>query len=168
MPYSKTTWTNKVVDRPRTFTFQQNADGTVTLIPSEGNVTDPGIPVNASNMNHIEQGIADAHSNLLMYGTDTGSANTYAVTVNPAPTSYVAGMAVTFLATNANTGASTINVNGLGTKTIKKNISSDLASGDIKAGQVIMLIYDGTNFQFASSATQSNYNPLTSPSAWIN
>ena len=49
--------------------------------------------------------------------------------------------------TNANTGSSTININGLGAKTLKKSVSTNLASGDILAGQSFIIVYDGTNFQ---------------------
>lgn len=59
MAYTPTTWKNKIVERPRTFQFQQNADSTVTLIPSEGSVTEAGTSVNATNMNNIEQGITN-------------------------------------------------------------------------------------------------------------
>lgn len=52
--------------------------------------------------------------------------------------------------TNANTGASTINLNGLGAKSIKKNVSVALVSGDILAGAIYDLVYDGTNFQITS------------------
>lgn len=107
--------------------------------------------VNAVNENNqtISNHLLDyAHQ----YSSDTGTANAYAVSLNPAPTVYTTGMMISFMASNANTGVSTININSLGIKTIKKNISSDLAGGDIKAGQVILLVYDGTNFQFASSS----------------
>ncbi|MBU3208679.1 hypothetical protein KPL28_03385 [Clostridium algidicarnis] len=57
MAYIKTTWKNKIVERPRTFRQQQNADGTVTLIPSEGAVIETGTPINAQNMNKIEDAL---------------------------------------------------------------------------------------------------------------
>jgi hypothetical protein len=52
---------------------------------------------------------------------------------------------------NANTGASTLNITGIpgafGAKNIYKNGSAALISGDLSAGQTIVLSYDGTNFQ---------------------
>lgn len=59
MAYIKTDWKDKVVEKPRTFTIQENPDGTVTLIPDEGTVYEVGTPVNAANMNKIEQGIEE-------------------------------------------------------------------------------------------------------------
>jgi len=60
------------------------------------------------------------------------------------------GQMLSFKAGAANTGASTLNVNGLGAKDIKKNGSADLAANDIKSGQVVTVIYDGTQFQMIS------------------
>lgn len=85
-------------------------------------------------------------------GKATGT-DTYAVTLSVKDSSYV-GLAdgtqrgvylVSFA--NTNTGASTLNVNGLGAKTIFKNGSTGLDAGDIVVDRVYVLIYDGTNFQ---------------------
>ena len=50
------------------------------------------------------------------YAADTGAANAYVIALTPALTSHVVGMPIHFMAANANTGASTININGLGIK----------------------------------------------------
>jgi hypothetical protein len=87
------------------------------------------------------------------YAVDTGAANAYAVSLSPAPASYAAGLEVVFNAAHANTGASTLNVNALGAKTIKKwsgGSLADLTSGDISAGQIMSVKYDGTYFQVVS------------------
>jgi len=89
------------------------------------------------------------------YTVDSGSANAYAATLSPAVTAYVAGLDVAFKASNTNTTASTLNVNGLGAKTIKKWTSGsevDLTAGDITTGQIIRVKYDGTNFQMISGS----------------
>jgi len=93
---------------------------------------------------------SDVQKGTLVYAADAGSNDTYAVTLSPAPTAYTTGMVVHFYANTVNTGAATLNVNSLGAKTIKKNVSSDLSDGDIRAGQIIAVIYDGTNFQILS------------------
>lgn len=85
-----------------------------------------------------------------VYAADAGSTDDYAITLAPAPTAYAAGQTFRFKANTANTGATTLNVNGLGAKTIKKNYNSDLATGDILANQLVEVIYDGTNFQMLS------------------
>jgi hypothetical protein len=83
---------------------------------------------------------------------DTGSANAYVITPSPAITAYTTYQIFSFKATNANTTASTLNVNGLGTKTIKKGAGAfDLASGDIASGMIVVVEYDGTNFVMLNS-----------------
>jgi len=81
------------------------------------------------------------------YKPDTGSANAYSVTLTAVPSAYEAGLLVRFKAANANTGASTLNVNGLGAKSIKKAGNEDLSSSDIRSGAVITCVYDGLFFQ---------------------
>jgi len=83
----------------------------------------------------------------LPYAADTGAADAYAIALDPALDTYITGMPIFFKAANANTGASTLDINGLGTKTIKKSTDADLVAGDIKAGQIVLVVYDGTNFQ---------------------
>lgn len=61
MVYTPTNWKNREVEKPRTFQIQNNADGTVTLIPKEGNVIEPGTPIIADTMNNLEQGVKQAH-----------------------------------------------------------------------------------------------------------
>lgn len=90
------------------------------------------------------------------YAIDAGGDDTYAITLSPAPSAYAAGMMVSFTSSTGNTGASTLNVNSLGSKTIKKHGSYDLETGDILASQVVTVIYDGTNFQLISSPFRSN------------
>lgn len=64
MAYNPTDWRDRVVERPRTYSLQDNGDGTYTLLPMPGNIIEPGTPVNAGNMNKIEQGIADTSQGL--------------------------------------------------------------------------------------------------------
>jgi hypothetical protein len=90
-----------------------------------------------------------------IYAADAGANDTYAVTLSLVPTVYTTGMVVNFKANTANTGAATLNVNSLGAKTIKKNKDQDLSDNDIKSGQVVTVIYDGTNFQMQSQLANS-------------
>ena len=48
-------WKDRAVERPRTYTIQNNPDGTVTLIPAPGQIIEEGTPVNASNLNGLEE-----------------------------------------------------------------------------------------------------------------
>lgn len=87
------------------------------------------------------------------FAADAGSNDTYVATLSPAPAAYITGEHYRFKANTANTGACTINFNGLGAKAIKKaagGITTDLADNDIRAGQWVDLVYDGTNMQMQS------------------
>lgn len=105
--------------------------------PSTGNLNQLGIAA------AIMAGGADFYS-------DSGVANAYVLSPigsKSAPHAYFTGMCVSFFVGQTNTGASTINVNSLGVKNIKaRDATSDPASGDFVAGQIIELRYNGTNF----------------------
>jgi len=88
------------------------------------------------------------------YAADSVGTDAYAITITPAITAYSAGQEFTFNAGTANTGACTLNVSGLGAKTIKKNVSTDLETGDILLNQIVTVVYDGTNMQMKSSVVQ--------------
>lgn len=79
-----------------------------------------------------------------------GGSNAFTLSLAPAPASYQAGMMFSFKADAAITGAATVDVNGLGAKSIKKYVVDDLGADDIKANQFVTIIYDGTNFQMLS------------------
>lgn len=59
MAYVKNTWVDQKVQRPKTYNFTTNDDGSATLIDAFGDVEELGTPVNADNMNHIEDGLAN-------------------------------------------------------------------------------------------------------------
>ena len=86
------------------------------------------------------------------YASDTGAANAYVVSIDSSITSYTAGLLVLMKATNANTGASTVNANSIGVANIKKNGTTDLAANDIVANGLYLLVHDGTNFQLVGGA----------------
>lgn len=61
MSYQKTDWQNHIVERPDTYNVTQNSDGTVTQKAAFGTVIQEGTPLSAENLNHMEEGIEDAH-----------------------------------------------------------------------------------------------------------
>ena len=80
------------------------------------------------------------------YILDTGAADVYVATLAPAVPAYVAGQRLSLKIANANTGACTVNINGLGVKSIKTMNGGDPLAGDLIAGQIADLRYDGTNY----------------------
>lgn len=93
---------------------------------------------NVDNLNLLQSGSGAITAS----GTDT-----YTASVTPSLTAYVNGQPFLVKFTNANTGASTLNIDTLGAKNIQKNGSIALTKGDIQAGQSYWLFYDGTNIQ---------------------
>lgn len=85
----------------------------------------------------------DAFTTTIPYAVSTGTANVYVIAA-PTIASLVAGMAVSVKFNVASTGASTLNWNSKGAKSIKKADGSNMTN--IKAGGVYTLRYDGTNF----------------------
>lgn len=77
----------------------------------------------------------------------TGTANAIVVTNAVPVTSYALGQRISFKAIAANTGATTVNVDGLGAKSIIRGDGTALIAGDIASGSIIDAIYDGTNFR---------------------
>ena len=84
--------------------------------------------------------------NELQYYAASGT-DTYAITPNPAIAAYAAGQSFYVNFTNGNTGAATLNVSGLGAKALTREVSTALASGDLVAGKIYEVVYDGTRFQ---------------------
>lgn len=73
MAYTKNVWTDQQVERPRTYTVTKNQDNTITLQDAFGVATDLGTPVNATNMNHIEDGIEQCYTDLVQRKSTTSA-----------------------------------------------------------------------------------------------
>lgn len=104
-----------------------------------------------SSVNPIAVGDNDPRILQNAYNTDSGTANTYVLTTAVSPGGYSSGQIYIFKATNANTGPSTLNVDTLGAKSIRTAAGAALTAGMIIAGQIVLVEYDGTNFQMLSN-----------------
>lgn len=93
--------------------------------------------------------LTDQATNTLMI-TSTGSSNAYVLTPAIPLGAYYVGHTIEWVANFANTGASTVNISGLGAKNIKKYGSTDLVTLDIPNGSVNRIIYDGTQYQLVA------------------
>lgn len=91
----------------------------------------------------------------------SGSDTITATVTSPNFTAYAAGQMFNFVAVAANTTSSvTLNLNSLGAKTVTKAGTIALSAGDIVAGQVIPVIYDGTRFQITNLINLSSPPPI--------
>lgn len=87
--------------------------------------------------------------------TDSGIVNDYSlspVNVQQAPPTYTNGLRARFVATNTNTSNTTVNLNGLGVKSIKEN-GIELVAGRIVTGMIIEI-------QFLSASDEFELIPL--------
>ena len=94
-------------------------------------------------------------SNEYLFAQDVGTVNNFVMNLAPVPAMLVIGMVVFFEAANTNSGACTLNVNGFGVKPLKKAYNSPLVSGDILAGQIVEVSWDGTNWQMLSTVSNT-------------
>ncbi len=110
-----------------------------------------------------------------LYVAAAGTANALTATLAPAPLALVAGMAARIKIAANNTGAATLNVNGLGVKAIKRLGGAAVVADDLVAGQILTLVYDGATWRsvsaLASDQRAAGVAPLTtyliqSPGAW--
>ncbi|MGD6897105.1 hypothetical protein [Bacillus infantis] len=97
------------------------------------------------------------------YATTEGTANNYIATLSPALSSYSEGVSLRIKINEDNTGASTVNVNTLGAKAIKRSNGNDVTAGSLKTGSIYTLVYNGTNF-----ILQGEGGETTDPTQLIN
>ncbi|ATW27952.1 hypothetical protein [Candidatus Formimonas warabiya] len=104
-------------------------------------------PLSAQNLNKIEQGIYLTNSIF----DNTSGTDSYTITI-PGIASYteLIGIPLNIKCTIANTTSATLNVNSLGAINIVRGTSTALLTGEIIANKIIVVVYDGANFQLLS------------------
>ncbi|MFD5022277.1 pyocin knob domain-containing protein [Paenibacillus sp. NPDC058367] len=118
---------------------------TVSLITSETGITNVLSPAMSYGNADTVGGYSAAQvtQGTLAYAVTTGTAPTLMATFNPAIAALSAGLRVTIKAHAATTGPVTLNVNGLGAKSIKKPNGNN---PPLALGGVYTVVYDGTAF----------------------
>ena len=86
-------------------------------------------------------------------GVDTGSTNAYILSFTANFSAYADGIVIYWVPSNTNTGASTINVNGLGPVAIINQNGTALVAGELVANSTAVIMYKGGSFQLISSGT---------------
>ena len=105
-----------------------------------------GQPTQVINGNRV-------HAGWVNMGTTTGTATAYLLDFTPNMPGYVTGQCFLWNPHVANTGAATLNVDGLGAKPFKKWSGTalvDLVANDFAVGRLVLGCYDGTNIQVMS------------------
>lgn len=111
----------------------------------------------------------------LPYIADSGAVNALVATFSPAFTGYgsgitpiVAGTAVGVKLANTITGACTIVVNGLVSKAVKTGDVQNPPNGVYVTGEVLLLIYDGTQWQIANTSSLTYRKPTANLTIFVN
>ncbi|MEI6793877.1 MAG: hypothetical protein WCL05_01410 [Verrucomicrobiota bacterium] len=100
--------------------------------------------------------------------------NSITATASPTLTAYATGSIYSFIAANTNTGAATLSIDGLTAASITKNGSAAISAGDVQAGKMMLVEYDGTAFQlvnniiYGGSITSGTIVSLTTPMSAAN
>ncbi|MGO6934691.1 hypothetical protein ACCS97_23465 [Rhizobium ruizarguesonis] len=82
-------------------------------------------------------------SGVLNYAVAGGTANAITIILAPVPDALVAGIKINVKIGTTNTGAVTINTNGLGAVNANRKDGGALAGGDLIAGEIVPFIFDG-------------------------
>lgn len=95
------------------------------------------------------------------FAVDTGDENSLVVAMPKTMTAYSDGASIAVRVGTTNTGATTINVDGLGARPIKLPSGVDPAPGDLTSGDIIVLLYDLTNtFWVLATPARSSIDAL--------
>lgn len=109
--------------------------------------------------------LGQAQDNAYTLIASISGVDTITGSLTPALTSYTAGQSFSFVTAGANTGAVTININGLGAKSITKFGTSALIAGDLPSGSLVQIVYDGTRFQLANLVSQTANTAVSATTA---
>jgi hypothetical protein len=127
-----------------------------TQITSTSISVHPSAPFISSKIGDVP---AAVQSGKWTYWPDTGSSSAYVITPNPAITAYAAGQRFSIKLSNTSAASPTLNVNGLGTRTLNYNDGTGIKAGDLITGGIIDVVFDGTNFEVISFSRQSAMRP---------
>lgn len=115
----------------------------------------------ASNPIWTQDNIVNSVLLTLYGGVDTGTVNAYVLNFTADFSAYQDGIVIYWIPANTNTGASTVNVNGLGVIPILNQAGVPLTGGLIVAGQVATMIYYNGNFLLTNPSLTLNSGSFT-------
>lgn len=121
-------------------------------------ILNSGIAPNPAKLLDLAQAI---QSQKLNFGTAAGAANAVTVTLAPAPLSLNSGLWLRLKVTTTNTQAVTLNVNGLGAKSVIRIDGDPLVEGDLTTDDMAELVYDGAAWRLVSFCRSLLPKPLT-------
>lgn len=100
-------------------------------------------------------------SSPVFFGVDTGAVNSMVIATTVDLAALVAGIEIDVIPAFTNTSTAVANVNSIGSKNILNASGGPLLPGDMVAGAVAKLIYNGTAFNLVPMAKQVNFKAST-------
>lgn len=145
---------------------QDIADGlNQALLKDGGNTATANIPMGGFRFTNLGDATAltqaatgkQVLNSSFQYCSVGGTANTITLSTGFSATAYTAGMTVSWVVGSTNTGATTINVDSLGAKSLVRanGAHTALQPGDLSAGALVEAQYDGTRFQLRSPSASA-------------
>jgi hypothetical protein len=142
------TWANSTLnDIASALTASLTSDGQTTPtanLPMGGFVLSG---VGSATLRTQSASAGQIQDSVFQYLTGISGTDTIVATAALGMSAYAAGQVFRFIASGDNTGATTLNINAIGAKTITKNGAVGLVAGDILANAIVQVVYDGTEFQ---------------------
>jgi hypothetical protein len=151
------TWANTTLsDIGSSLTASLASDGQTTPVANlpMGGYVHTNVGNATARTNYASAG--QVQDSTLTYLTSVSGTDTITALAPASMTAYAAGQTFRFIAAGANTTTGvTININGIGAKNITKNGTTVLSIGDLVSGALVIISYDGTQFQI-SNISSSN------------
>lgn len=139
---------NAVIDGELSVGTDATIAGDITGADSVG-VTD----LDVSNDAIVDGSLTSATYNFASATVVGGTGDVITMDFTPDFPTLTEGTVVMFVAEAANTGATTLNIDGTGAvAVVEASDGSALEAGDIASGSVVLLVYDGTSFQQVSQS----------------
>ena len=139
----KIVFSDRVAQYPSRYSVGDLGGGLYSIEASPGTISTEGTAISASNLNAMADEV-------IFKLKDTSSSTTTYTTSLTGLSTYYEGLTILFKPTNTNTGASTINISGIGAVSIKKTNNSgnivDLVINDLIKNKYYTMTYDGTEF----------------------
>lgn len=124
----------------------------------DGSTSGLGSTTVQAAIDEVYTAVTDNTANAQTVTATGGSSNAYTLTAASTITAYAAGQEFLVRINHANTGAATLNVDGLGAKAIQKydgaGSLNDLVSGDLIIDAIETIHYDGTRFILKRSRSE--------------
>lgn len=125
----------------------QNQSGSIPLSQLDTNFTDIlGFSNNPYNRNN--------------FAVDAGTTNSIQITLDAVPAAYTQGLEVSWKQLFTNTGAPTLNVNGLGAKNLVNQGGTAVGASGLSAGATYNAIYNGTAFYMITTPAGSSQSEV--------